>query len=267
MTREKELPKSMSVGGEISIGKNAVISESATINVKGDFTLGDNSYIGPGTKIICSEFAMGDYGKIHDNCLIYGYKHCNIGHNLWVGCGTIIDTIGGVDIGDNCGIGAYSQLWTHIRYGDTLEGCRWNSSNPLKVEDDVWFVGHCIISPIVAKSRSMAMAGSVVTRDMEYNKIYAGMPAKDITEKIGNQFEEVPVEEKFKKMSHYLKESGVDLSKVKIIFNDSEIEDESVSYFNVSNRTYTKRLTEDEIQFMNHLLPVKAKFVPAKRSF
>ena len=35
--------------------------------------------------------------------------------------------IGGMNIGNNCGIGAHSQLWSHIKYGDMLEGCRFLS--------------------------------------------------------------------------------------------------------------------------------------------
>jgi acetyltransferase-like isoleucine patch superfamily enzyme len=250
------------VGGIKKIGKNTIISEAALIDIEGDFIVGDNSYIGPGVKIICHSFKMGDYGKIHDNCLIYGYKHCKLGHNLWVGGNTIIDTIGGVDIGDNCGIGAYSQMWTHMRYGDTLEGCKWNSSAPLVVEKDVWFVGHCIVSPIVAKSRSMAMVGSVVTKNMEHNRTYGGVPATDVTDKVGSQFGDVTVEQKVSKMIDYLQESGANKDVIRIITDNNDIRDDRISYFNVTDRTYTKRLSNEEIKFINYLLPVRAKFTP-----
>tara|TARA_B110001454_G_C12304535_1_gene260954 strand:+ start:285 stop:419 length:135 start_codon:yes stop_codon:yes gene_type:complete len=40
--------------------------------------------------------------------------------------------------------------------------------------------------------------------------------------------------------------------------------DSSISYFNVKDRTYTKRLTKEEISFMQYLLPEKAKFIPFK---
>jgi thiamine monophosphate synthase len=62
----------------------------------------------------------------------------------------------------------------------------------------VWFVGHCIVSPINAKDKSMALVGSVVTKDMDENKIYAGSPAKDITEKVLPQFKKITIEEKWK---------------------------------------------------------------------
>ena len=52
---------------------------------------------------------------------------------------------------------------------------------------------------------------------------------------------------------------------IKIITEISEIQDENISYFNVSDRTYTKRLSENEISFMKYLLPTKAKFTPLKK--
>ncbi len=77
-----------------------------------------------------------------------------------------------------------------MRFGDPLQGCRWESSKPMVIEDDVWFVGHCLVSPIHAKAKSMAMLGSLVTKDMEANRTYAGTPAKDMTEKLGPQYSE-----------------------------------------------------------------------------
>jgi len=49
------------------------------------------------------------------------------------------------------------------------------------VGNDVWFVGHCVVSPVVVEDKSMSM--SVITKDMKYNEIYAGAPAKPISEK------------------------------------------------------------------------------------
>ncbi|MCS7074344.1 MAG: hypothetical protein NZ108_07750, partial [Bacteroidia bacterium] len=181
----------------LHIGKGTIIEPTAVIrglrgNAKSIF-IGDNCYIGHNVQIICDDFSIGDYGKIHHDCNIHGYKPCHIGHNLWMGQFSIIDSIGGVEIGNNCGIGAHSQLWSHIKYGDTLEGCRFNTERKLTVGNDVWFVGHCIVSPIQAKDKSMALVGSVVTKDMEYNTIYSGVPAKPVSDKMGYQFREVSV--------------------------------------------------------------------------
>lgn len=250
----------------VSIGKNTFIEPSASIRgINGNarsFRIGDNCYIGEYVQIICDDFSLGDYSKIHHHTNIHGYLPCKIGHNAWIGQYSIIDSIGGTTIGNNCGIGAHSQLWSHIKYGDTLEGCRFLSEKPLQIGNDVWFVGHCIVSPIVAEDKSMAMVGSVITKDMKYNEIYAGSPAKSISDKIGFQFQQVSIEEKLQKMNSYLKEFG-STAKIKIVSSINEVNfEDDISYFDVSSRRYKKVLSDEEIRFMKFLLPARAKFVP-----
>lgn len=252
----------------LSIGKNTVIEPSAVIRgINGKakrIVIGDNCYIGNDVQIICDDFEIGDYSKIQHHTNVHGYLPCKIGHNAWIGQYTIIDSIGGMTIGNNCGIGAHSQLWSHIKYGDTLEGCRFLSENAMEIGNDVWFVGHCIVSPIKAADKSMAMVGSVVTKNMNYNEIYAGSPAKSISDKIGFQFKEASVEDKLIKMKSYLEEWNGDKTKIAIVEDYDQIDnfDNDVSYFNVSDRTYTKTQSDSEISFMKFLLPAKAKFVP-----
>lgn len=249
----------------ISIGINSIIEPSAVIRgINGNaqnITIGDNCYIGHNVQIITDYFSLGDYSKIHHDTNIHGYKPCSIGHNAWIGQYCIIDCIGGVSIGNNCGIGAHSQLWSHIKFGDTLEGCRFLSKKPLIIGDDVWFVGHCIVSPINAMDKSMAMVGSVVTKDMEFNTVYAGSPAKEISTKIGKQFEDKPLNEKLEKLKNLLVESGCINIKIVSDINEYNFKDE-ISYFDITSRTYTKKRTIDEIKFMKFLLPEKGKFIP-----
>lgn len=260
-------PKNIAAA-EIYIGKNTIIEPSAVIRgINGKaprIVIGDNCYIGTNVQIICDDFSLGDYSKIQHDTNIHGYLPCHIGHNAWIGQFSIIDSIGGTTIGNNCGIGAHSQIWSHIKYGDTLEGCRFLSEKPMQIGNDVWFVGHCIVSPIIAADKSMAMVGSVVTKDMNYNEIYAGSPAKSISDKIGFQFKEVSVSEKFQKMRAYLQQWNPNARSIEIVSDVSEIDfsKSDISFFNVSDRTYTKRNSEEEIAFMKFLLPAKAKFTP-----
>jgi acetyltransferase-like isoleucine patch superfamily enzyme len=253
----------------LEMGVNVYIDPSVIIRgVTGKakrIKIGDNTYLGKNVQVICDDFEIGDYGKIHNNTTIHGYNPCLIGHNAWIGQFTIIDSIGGVQIGDNCGIGAHSQLWSHIKYGDTLEGCRFNSQKSLNIGNDVWFVGHCIISPINAKDKSMAFAGSVVTSDMEENEIYAGTPAKSISKKVGNQFVNIDHHQKLNLMNDYLNEFSLGIQKnIKIVLTHNEVDfqDQKTSFFRIESRKYTKRLSENEINFMKFLLPEKAKFTP-----
>lgn len=249
----------------MQIGRNSYISPKAKIvNLAGespdDFILGDNSYIGDDVQIICDSFHLGDYSKLHHHCNAHG-KSIHIGHNAWIGQYSILDGLGGISIGDNCGIGAHSQLWSHIKYGDTLEGCRFESTGKLNVGMDVWFVGHCIISPITAANKSMALVGSVITKDMSENHVYAGSPAKDITDKIGGQFEPRSIEQKMKVMNELYVEFNKP-SSIVIVESVGDFYDDGKSYFAVNERKYHKKLSDEEVAFMKFLLPTKAKFTP-----
>lgn len=257
----------------IQLGLNTFIHETAKIRgINGPaqkIIIGDNCYIGEGVEIICDNFELGDYGKIHKFSTIHGYSKCTIGHNLWMGQFCIVDSIGGVSIGNNCGIGANSQLWSHIKYGDTLEGCKFNSSKSMNVGNDVWFVGHCIVSPINAEDRSMALVGSVIVKDMKYNEIYSGVPAKSISSKVGFQFAEKTLEEKYQQFTNIFKEYSGDKKNLHICktIEEAQVNNEHCTYFILESRSYTKRKSAQEINFMKYLLPEKAKFTPIYDSF
>ena len=247
---------------ELILGKNVIISPSAIIRgINGKakrIEIGDNTYIGDNVQIIVDDFKIGDYSKVHHHTNFHGYKPLTIGHNAWIGQGSLIDSIGGVTIGDNCGIGAYSQLWSHIRYGDPLEGCNYESDSPLTVGKDVWFVGHCVVSPITAQDKSMALVGSIITKDMDENHIYGGSPAKDLTGKIKPQFTPLTINEKRKLMSQFELPEGI-----KLIEDWGEVGNPNdFSYFNITDRTYNKRQTSNEVQFIKQLQSKLIKFTP-----
>ncbi len=273
---EAENKKYSFFADEVQIGKGVRIADNVTISGGYDYAnnkpipakkiiIGDGVFLASNIEIICPSIEIGDYTMIRENTMISGYKEAKIGSCCWFGQGCILNTHGGLYIGNGVGIGAGSQLWSHIRFGDTLQGCQWESVNPMVVEDDVWFVGHCLVSPIHAKAKSMAMLGSVITRDMEENHIYAGVPAKDITDKLGNQYIDVPTDKKFEIMQEQLNifynKNPSYPNSIQIIKDSSEIKSKNKTYFDVSNRSYTKQLSNEEIEFMKFLL-VKIKFYP-----
>lgn len=250
---------------ELGIG----VSIHPTASIRGlngaakSIRIGDHTYIGQDVQIICDEFTIGDYSKIHHHTNIHGYQSCHIGHNAWIGQYCIIDSIGGVRIGNNCCLGASSHLWSHVKFGDVLEGCRFNAHKQLVLGHDVWIAGHCTITPIRAESKSMALAGSVVTKDMAFNTIYAGNPAENISDKIGLQFQERQIEDKLKQMYELLEQWTGDKSQIRLVNDKDEMNlDDEFIYFNVKDRTYTKKRSASEIDFMKFLLPEKAKYTP-----
>ena len=252
----------------MQIGYNTHISSKAKIIgfklAEPNIIIGDNCYIGDDVQIICDDFQMGDYGKLHHHSNIHGNK-VHIGHNAWIGQYSILDGLGGIEIGNNFATGMHSLLWSHAKFGDTLEGCRWDSLTPLTIGSDVWLSGgHTIVQPVVISDKAMTLAGAVVTRDLESNHVYAGIPARDITNEFGPQFLPVSLEDKYNKMLSYWKEFGSPSSIVickDMIFPDYALY-ENITYFVVKTRKYLKTNSDEEVAFMKFLLPSKAKFIP-----
>ena len=249
----------LEIGPRSRFGENVVLGPNCK-----KVTIGAGCFIGRDTYIDVEELSIGDYFTLHHGSVIHG-KKCTIGHNNWIGHYSILDALGGLlQIGNNVGIGAHSQLWSHMKFGDLMAGCRWHRNHSLIIEDDVWFVGHCIVTPIHAKRRSMLMVGGVAVRNMEENHVYAGSPTKDVTDKMGGQFEDVPIAKKEAMFAGYLSEfsaDGGDPSNIQLTRDFSEF-DPDVTWFNLETREYTPRYSDDEAAFMKFLLYERAKFVP-----
>lgn len=250
---------------QISIGQNTVIGENVILGARcKSISIGVGCFIGRDIYIDVDVLDIGDYTTIHHGSIIHGEK-THIGHNCWIGHYTIIDSLGGnTRLGNNVGVGAHSQLWSHMSFGDVLAGCRWNSSGELKLDDDVWLVGHSIVGPIHAQAKSMLMTGSVAVKDMLENHIYAGTPAKDVSERFGVQFDSVERtkrEQMFSELKRQFEaETNIDTNQfVSVeVFSGST----DVTEFNLMERSYKPRRTEDEFAFMKFMLYDKAKFVP-----
>lgn len=245
-------------------GANVIIEPGVTIRCR-RLILGDGVHIRSGTQIEMDTLIIGDYTKINNNCLLTGTSPCIIGHNCWIGHFSIIDSIGTTFIGNGVGVGAHSQLWSHIYFGDQLLGCRFGSQNRLVIHDDAWLVGHCIVNPVTIHERGMAMTGSVVTKDIEGNQVYAGVPAKNATTRFGPQFVEKPimkrVEEFVKLLNDFRESTGIHTKAIAAV-DVIDPDDTKTSQFCVKTRQYSKHLTHEEVAFMRYVLPNKAKFIP-----
>lgn len=269
-----EIGNSCSIGPNVrinvknfKIGIGSEIDAAVQIVDAEEVKIGDYCYIGPKVRIIGGRFTVGDYSKIHNHTYIYSKKYVLLSHNTWVGQNTTLDGTGGIQAGNFLGIGIGSALYSHIRDGDVLEGCRYNRDKELIIENDVWFVGMCLVSPIKAEAKSMALLGSVVVKDMKYNHIYGGNPASDLTEKLGPPWREVSIEEKVSKMNEYIDtyirevDPSFDRELLVVVEDFPEVLDDRV-FYNVKSREYTKHNYEKEKEFNKWLFPFRAKFAP-----
>ncbi len=249
---------------DVKIGKNVTFGKNVVFNCK-RVRIGDGVIFHSNITFDCDVLEIGDYGTIYSNCFFPGPGELRIGHNFWLGLGAIIDSQGQTTIGNNVGVGAGSQLWTHIAFGDVMYGARFHGTQPLVIGDDSWLVGHCLVSPVNIQPKSIAMLGSVITKDMKENHCYAGVPAEDLTSKIGPQFKVTSIEERKAYMQKRLAEfscvydiQGLD-QYVRVVGQPEVISD--VIVFNVADRTYTKQGSEMEYKLIRFLLP-DAKFLP-----
>jgi acetyltransferase-like isoleucine patch superfamily enzyme len=253
---------------EVIIGKGVVVEDGVLITGREGkarkVVLGDFSFIGRHTRIMTPEFKIGHYSKLHAFSYAHGDNPLQIGRNCWIGGNVVLDSKGGLDIDDNVGIGAQSQLWTHIQFGDIVEGNRFFSNRYVHIGKDAWFVGHCIVSPVEVGERSMALVGSVITKDMLPNHVYAGVPAKDVTDKVGPQFEERTVNQKADKLKEIIDEFVANNPQFKnqllVVQSPEEIK-EGVCCFDVSRRVYTRTYSDAEVAFLRRHVPL-IKFTP-----
>lgn len=248
------------VDGEIKIGVGTSMDPNIQIGTPDRplkrFIVGDHVRLFAG-QIAPGGFICGDYVTIHEGVWCYGPASVVIGHNSWFGMRCTLDATGDFRVGNGFGAGQDTHLWTHIRHGDTIQGSRYLSTGRFIAEDDVWFVGRCTSSPGYHRQWSVALTESNVVRDMEFNRVYGGNPAVDLTDKIGAPYEQLPLEQKEKRFQEKV-----------IPFFRNVVGPESIAEFqaildtfNVENRTYTKTNSALEAAFMRYLLP-EAKFVP-----
>lgn len=253
---------------EVIIGRGVVVEPGVVITGKHGkarrVVLGDFCFIGRETRIITPEFKLGDYSKLHANGFAHGEHPMQIGRNCWIGGNCVLDSMGGLDIDDNVGIGAHSQLWTHIQFGDIVEGSRFYSHKYMHIEKDVWFVGHCIVSPVSVGERSLALVGSVVTQDMLPNHVYGGVPARDLTDKMGTQFESRTVAQKAAKLQEMVgkfEQDHPEFAGLVQVAQSPDERDPNRCWFDVSTRTYRKAYHPAEVAFLKANVPL-VKFYP-----
>ena len=101
---------------EIVIGQGVLVEEGVLIAGKNGrasrVVLGDFCTIGRETKILAPEFRLGDYSKLHAHSFAHGERPLQIGRNCWIGGNTVLDSMGGLVIDDNVGIGSQSQIFS-----------------------------------------------------------------------------------------------------------------------------------------------------------
>lgn len=274
----------------ISIGLNSKIEKDTVIRglgaVMNKFVLGDNTFIGFRNQILVPDFTMLDYSQIHNSGLNSGYMPLSIGYNCWIGQGSILNSTEELRIDNNVRIGTGSQLWTHVASGELLEGCTLYGNNKLHLKDNVWIVGGAVISPgLVLEKNTIIMTGSVLTKSTRPYSTFAGVPAKDVTEKLSfwksmNQDDKMSMLSKF--INEFLELKPMYVGRIHLIdeLSDSLLdnnkedlfivkkvdlsiyENSKYSIFDLETKKYTKTQSKLEVDWIKFNIGFRARFIP-----
>jgi acetyltransferase-like isoleucine patch superfamily enzyme len=292
---------------EVSIGRKCKIDSGTLVSWKGGnsrlFSIGDCCYIGGDSRILVKGFVAGDYVVLHNHLMSNGDSELTIGNNAWMGQNGILNANAPLKIGNNVGIGAYSAIWTHGKFGALIDGCLMHKEAAVVIEDDacLW---RAVVSPGVTVGRRVTvLPNSVLTKDAPAGSCFGGVPAADISSKV-QTYRDVTIEEQFQMMKEFVdgflaqeypgayssngdgdyEVRGVDggfrlLMRWELRDRDIEmagralvvtVEDRTTksvrgtSVFDLKNRTYTKWFTEPEVKFMWYMNDSRARFNPVE---
>jgi len=279
-----EISKSAIIGDQVTLGNYNTIGDNVVL--QGKITLGDCNQIHNNTRIIAGSVPIdiGDWNVFHNNMFISGEAGICIGHNCWFGQNTVLDGTGHLFIGHGVRIGMYSQIWTHVSSGEQIEGCTLLASRPTFIANEVWLVGSCTVgSGLTLGYRSICMTGSVITKNTLAEKVYGGSPARQL-EKL-SFYKTIFPEEKKSLIDTWITEYQIKnaekrlsvcitkdistiedlISQEKLLFSleDSKFGlNNKTTWFNLSDKTYTKKLTNLERSFYKFIFGNKARFLP-----
>lgn len=285
--KTNQIDETAIIGDNVELGKFNKIGKNVVIGgfngQDGKIILGDCNVINDNTRILAGDegIVIGDWNVFHNNMLVMGESQMTIGHNCWFGQNTILDSSGGLKIGNGVRVGMYSQIWTHVASGELIEGCTLFGKRETVINDDVWLVGSCVVSSgVILGRKSIYLIGSNITKNTESDKVYAGNPAK-IMEKL-NFYKSINIEEKYSmilqwsidfvsinpeynisEMENHFEISGpLEKYKIRVVKQETNINTENVTIFNLENKTYNKNLSELERKFYKYLFNNKARFLP-----
>ena len=272
---------------EVHIGAGTIIERGTTIKGLGKpcarLWVGDQSFVGFANQILVPDFVMGDYAQLHNSSLTSGYQPIRIGHNCWIGQQSILNCTETLTLGNNVRVGTGSHIWTHVASGELLEGCTLYGEHPVTVEDDVWIVGGAVISPgLTLGRRAVIMTGAVLTKSAEAGHTYAGVPAKDVTDKL-NFWKTPTLGDKIEMMKDFIQEYNSAAAGAPVIWVDDPAEvsfddqhlyvvgeladwdgvrSRNISLFDLASKRYHKTGRRNEVAFVRWMVGFRARVLP-----
>jgi len=173
------------VAKDVTIGNNVVIRNNVSIECKAE--IGDRTIINSGVVIGTDGFG---YYKTESgtNIKVTHFGGVKIGKDVEIGANTCIDrgTLGDTIIEDNVKIDNLCHIAHNVHIGARTYVIALSMiAGSCKIEEDVHIApGAMIMNQLTVGKNSLVGMGAVVTKNVETNKVVAGVPAKIIRDNI-----------------------------------------------------------------------------------
>jgi acetyltransferase-like isoleucine patch superfamily enzyme len=186
---------------EISVGRDSIlridqrskfrkgsilkVGFNVKVEIGEDFLLENNSRM-----YLSKNSNIGKKVEIATYCSIFSREeptsgNLRIGNNVQIGDFNIIDLTGNVEIGSDVALGPNCVIYSHEHdYRKNTSKIAWKGElivASVKIEDGAWIGSGVTILPGVTIGKSAIIAaGSIITKNVPENTLWAGVPARQI---------------------------------------------------------------------------------------
>jgi acetyltransferase-like isoleucine patch superfamily enzyme len=125
------------------------------------------------------KFQIGSGTSIFMNCKFDCVGNLTIGKDCVVNANCRLDPRGGIEIGNNVSL-SEDVIFITADHNEDIMG-DYERKKKIVIDDYVWIGTRAMVLPgVKIEKGALVAAGSVVTRDVKYVTIVAGIPAKKI---------------------------------------------------------------------------------------
>jgi len=188
-------------GGKIQLGNRSTIKKGTSIKVTEELKIGKSSIIGEKNIIngrmieLGREFYSNHSVEIGGGSCFERASSLKIGYWFHIGSYSMVNTAMEVLIGNEVGLGRFSNIYSHGAYQSILNGFPVTFEK-VEIGDNVWIPNGTVNPGITIGSNVVIGVGSLVNKDIPTGCLAAGIPCRIIKE---NAFpKEIPVDEKIR---------------------------------------------------------------------
>lgn len=174
-------------GGKIVLGDRARIGRGVDIEVTERLTVGKDALIRDGTILhgrridLGREFYTNHHAEIGGGSCFDKTSSLQIGYWFHLGTYAMVNTAMPVRIGNEVGLGRFTNLYTHGAYLSLAEGFPVEFG-PITLGDRVWMPSATVNPGVTVGDDVVVGVGSVVTKDIPSHSLALGIPAKVVRE-------------------------------------------------------------------------------------